>query len=97
MIYRCVNCGGNVLYDPESGHMKCQSCGELDCEENIASETPLICPSCGTNIVYRNEYGSAAKCPSCGLHIIRDDFVKYPYGADTVIPFKLSKEKRKKN
>lgn len=91
MIYRCVNCGGNVLYDPKSGHMKCQSCGGSDCEEVISSETPLICPACGTRIVYRNEYGSAAKCPSCGLHIIRDDFVKYPYGADTVIPFKLSK------
>ncbi len=91
MIYRCVNCGGNVLYDPQSGTMKCQSCGGTNCEENIASDTPLICPSCGTRIAYRTEYGSAARCPSCGLYIIRDDYVKYPYGADTVIPFKLSK------
>lgn len=91
MIYRCVNCGGNVLYDPQSGSMKCQSCGGTDCEENIESETPFVCPACGTAVTYRNEYGSATRCPSCGLYIIRDDYVKYPYGADTVIPFKLSR------
>ena len=50
MIYKCVNCGGNVVFDPQSGHMKCLSCGGSDCEQSIPSETPMICPSCGSHI-----------------------------------------------
>ena len=91
MIYKCVNCGGNVVFDPQSGHMKCLSCGGSDCEQSIPSETPMICPSCGSQITYRNEYGSAGKCPACGTFLIRDDFVVYPYGPDMILPFKLSK------
>lgn len=91
MIYRCVNCGGNVVYEPKSGCMKCQSCGGSNCEETIPSETPLVCPSCGSQIRYRNEYGSAGRCPSCGVYMIRDDFVAYPYGPDVILPFKVSK------
>ncbi len=91
MIYKCVNCGGNVVFDPQSGHMKCLSCGGSDCEQSIPSETPMICPSCGSQITYRNEYGSAGKCPACGTFLIRDDFVVYPYGPDMILPFKFSK------
>ena len=91
MIYKCMNCGGNVVYDPQSGHMKCMSCGGSDCEQSIPSETPMICPACGTQITYRNEYGSAGKCPACGVPIIRDDFIVYPYGPDVILPFKVSK------
>jgi len=86
-----MNCGGNVVYDPQSGHMKCMSCGGSDCEQSIPSETPMICPACGTQITYRNEYGSAGKCPACGVPIIRDDFIVYPYGPDVILPFKVSK------
>lgn len=97
MIYKCMNCGGNVVYDPQSGHMKCMSCGGSDCEQSIPSETPMICPACGTQITYRNEYGSAGKCPACGVPIIRDDFIVYPYGPDVILPLRCQNEMQKKS
>lgn len=90
MFFRCVNCGGNVVYDPQAGRMKCLSCGGTDCEEKIPAAEPSVCVNCGTQIPYK-EFTSATKCPSCGTYIIRDDKVTYPYGADLVLPFKLGK------
>lgn len=90
MFYRCVNCGGNVVYDPEKKRMKCLSCGEYDCQETVPSTSPMICSNCGSSIPF-SQYASASRCGACGTYVIRDDFVTYPYGADKVIPFQVSK------
>jgi DNA-directed RNA polymerase subunit RPC12/RpoP len=90
LIYKCVNCGGNVVYDPQSKHTKCLSCGGSDCEEVVTSETPVVCMNCGAQIPF-TEFGSATRCPSCGTYVIKDSMVSYPYGPDVVIPFNLSK------
>lgn len=90
MLYRCVNCGGNVVYDPTKKKMTCLSCGGNDCQEVVASEEPMICVNCGSQIPY-TEYQSAGRCPACGTYLLRDDKVNYPYGADMILPFKVSK------
>ena len=90
MLYRCVNCGGNVVYDPAKKKMVCLSCGGSDCQELVPSQEPVICINCGSQIPY-TEYQSAGRCPSCGTYLLRDDKVNYPYGADVILPFKISK------
>lgn len=90
LLYRCVNCGGNVVYDPAKKKMVCLSCGGSDCQELVPSQEPVICINCGSQIPY-TEYQSAGRCPSCGTYLLRDDKVNYPYGADVILPFKISK------
>lgn len=90
LIYRCMNCGGNVVYDPSKKKMICLSCGGADCQEVVPSPQPMVCNNCGSQIPY-TQFQSAGKCPSCGTYQLRDDKVSYPYGADVVLPFKISK------
>ena len=90
MIYRCVNCGGNVVYSPENRRMMCLSCGGFDCQEVVSGEKTTQCPNCNSTIPF-SEYGSAGRCPSCGTYVLRDEMVSYPYGADVILPFMLSK------
>lgn len=33
MLFRCRNCGGNVVYSPEKGKMYCPHCEGIDSEE----------------------------------------------------------------
>lgn len=90
MLYRCKNCGGNVVYDPEKKNMECLSCGGYDCEEVVESPQPVICINCGSQIPY-TEFQSAGRCPSCGTYLLRDDKISYPYGADVVLPFQITR------
>lgn len=90
MLYRCKNCGGNVVYDPAGKMMKCLSCGGNESQEMVPSTTPWTCTNCGSQIPF-SQYASASRCKACGTYVIRDDFVAYPYGADKVIPFKVTK------
>ena len=90
MLYRCVNCGGNVVYEPSKKKMICLSCGGDECQEVVPSQDPVICINCGSQIPY-TEFQSAGRCPACGTYLLRDDKVTYPYGADVVLPFKISK------
>ena len=90
MLYRCVNCGGNVVYEPSKKKMICLSCGGDERQEVVPSQDPVICINCGSQIPY-TEFQSAGRCPACGTYLLRDDKVTYPYGADVVLPFKISK------
>ena len=91
MIYRCVNCGGNVIYEPKEGKMKCLSCGGDECQEMIPAQLPDTCVNCGMQIPF-SQFASAGRCPACGTYLIRDNMVSYPYGPDIIIPFKISKQ-----
>ncbi len=90
MIYRCVNCGGNVVYEPQVKKMKCLSCGGNECQEEQPSQTPDICVNCGAQIPFK-KFDSAGRCPACGTYIIRDHMVANQYKPDLIIPFKISK------
>ncbi len=90
MIYRCKNCGGNVVFEPHEQKMKCLSCGGNECQEVVPTDYPDVCVNCGTRIPY-SQYASAGRCPSCGTYLIRDNMISYPYGPDLIIPFAISK------
>lgn len=91
MQFKCVNCGGNVVYDPKSGHMLCTSCHSVDTEEIVKQEDSYSCPSCGGKLTV-NEFTSATKCEYCGSYNIIDEKIVYPYGPDLVLPFRFTKE-----
>lgn len=33
MLFRCKNCGGNVVYSPDMGKMHCPHCDGIDSEK----------------------------------------------------------------
>lgn len=90
MIYRCKNCGGNVLYDPASKQMKCPSCDSIESQEIVPSQEPMACPNCNSPIEYRN-FGSAARCGACGTWVLNDVMVSPPHKINVSIPFKITK------
>ncbi len=95
MIFKCKNCGGNIVYDPDKGTMCCPHCEGLDTEEKIvSSESMVTCVSCGApmdSVVL--EHTSATKCPNCGTYVILDERVQGTYEPDLILPFRVSRNK----
>lgn len=91
MQFKCVNCGGNVVYDPKSGSMLCMSCNSVNTEEIVKQDDCYACPSCGAKLTV-NDFTSATKCEYCGSYNIIDEKITYPYGPDLVLPFRFTKE-----
>lgn len=92
MVFKCKNCGGQVVYNPIKKAMVCTSCDSIDSADIIESKTPRVCSSCGAQIEVK-KYTSATKCSSCGNFVILDSMISYPYGPDLVLPFLIDKEK----
>ena len=67
MQFKCVNCGGNVVYDPKSGSMLCMSCNSVNTEEIVKQDDCYACPSCGAKLTV-NDFTSATKCEYCGSY-----------------------------
>lgn len=95
MIFKCKNCGGNVVYSPEHKKMYCPYC---DCEESqeraMEECDKTFCPNCGGEITVE-EHTSALQCQYCDHYIILNDRVEGEYLPKKIIPFKLSKEMTK--
>ena len=56
----------------------------------MESPQPVICINCGSQIPY-TEFQSAGRCPSCGTYLLRDDKISYPYGADVILSFQITR------
>lgn len=94
MIFKCKNCDGNVLYNPEKGTMHCPFCDGLDCEEARPVPDMVMCPNCSGEIQVM-DITSASKCAYCGSYMIFDERVNGEYKPHLILPFKLGKEKVK--
>lgn len=97
MLFRCKNCGGNIVYDPDKKTMCCPHCDSLDSEEKV--DTPalvetykVVCGSCGAPVDIK-EHTSATRCPSCGNYFILDERVEGNFRPHLIIPFKISRNK----
>ncbi len=90
MLYRCKNCGGNVVYDPKSGHMKCPHCDGTDTQDEIKGESLTMCPNCGAPL-NPGEYQAAHRCAHCGIYLIVDERVEGTYTPHVILPFKIDK------
>ena len=92
MIFKCLNCGGNVVYSPERHQMYCPFCDSVESQEKKTENQSLVtCINCGGE-VHVNEFTSASKCPYCDNYIIYDERVTGQYQPKLIIPFNLGKE-----
>ena len=94
MIFKCKNCGGNVVYSPEKKKMVCPFCdGEGDYARKDKETTYglEVCPECGGTIPVE-EYDSAMKCPYCDNSVIFNERVEGEYLPKFIIPFQLGKD-----
>lgn len=93
MIFKCKNCGGNVIYSPEKKGMFCPYCESEASEEcRTHGETEIkFCPDCGGELPVM-EHTSALQCPYCDNFLILDGRVQGEYRPKTIIPFKMGKE-----
>lgn len=92
MFYRCKNCGGNVLYDPDKKKMVCDSCQSEDSAQLIRQEKFHICNNCGGQLEV-GEHTLAARCPYCKTSIILEDRMEEAYEPHLVLPFQIDKHK----
>ena len=96
MIFKCKNCGGNVVYSPEKKKMYCPFCDSEDSEErkDYAKGEMTICPECGGEVPVF-EHTSATQCPYCDNYIILNERVEADYLPKMLIPFRMGKEQCK--
>lgn len=98
MYFKCINCGGNVVYSPERKTMFCPFCeseksGELS---NGTSPEMTICPNCGGEITVE-QHTSATQCPYCDSYLILNERVEGEYLPKMILPFQLGKESCKQS
>ncbi|MBO4981649.1 MAG: hypothetical protein J6C84_07115 [Lachnospiraceae bacterium] len=93
MIFKCKNCGGNVVYSPEKHKMFCPYCDSEDSEErsDAVSSGIQICPNCGGEVPV-GEHTSATQCPYCDNYLIFNERVEGEYAPAHIIPFQIGKE-----
>lgn len=96
MIFKCKNCGGNVVYSPSRLAMFCPYCDSLGSEEKQqARQGTTVCANCGGEL-HISDFTSASQCPYCKNYIIFDERVEGEYTPHLILPFKLDKETVKK-
>lgn len=96
MIFKCKNCGGNVIYSPERHKMYCPYCDSEESEQKQTEEQSLVtCINCGGELQV-GEFTSASRCPYCDNYIIFDERVTGAYEPQLILPFVFSKDMTKK-
>ena len=77
ITYKCPNCGGSVVYDPESRLFACEYClskfaqGEFSGDEQSAGNESNVQPEVQEPKMEQNMM--LYRCPSCGAEIITDE------------------------
>ena len=92
MIYKCKNCGGNVVYNPDKQKMYCPHCDGIDSEEEVKSSEMTVCANCGAP-VEMSPYTSALRCEHCGAYTIVEERVEGERTPHLILPFKISRDK----
>lgn len=97
MFYKCANCGGNVVYNPEKQRMICPYCDSPDSEQRTEGDKDemVLCPNCGGELVY-DQYTSAFRCSYCDTGLILTPRIDGQYRPKRMIPFRMGKEMCKK-
>ncbi|MDL2300742.1 hypothetical protein LJC58_00110 [Lachnospiraceae bacterium OttesenSCG-928-D06] len=95
MIFKCKNCGGNVLYHPEKKAMCCPYCDSINKEEPSAGTGDIhVCPDCGGSLLIE-EHTSASRCPYCENYIIFEERTSGSFTPKFLIPFQYSRDRVK--
>lgn len=91
MLFKCRNCGGNVVYEPSRGIMYCPHCEGEDSEDRIDNHSMTQCVNCGAPIEVK-EYISACRCEHCGSYLVLNERVEGMYEPHMILPFCVSKQ-----
>lgn len=100
--YKCPSCGSDMTFDPKSGGLSCQSCGE---HENIETYPEQLittifsedeakeyhCENCGAVLLTLAET-TATSCSFCGAGVVIADRLSGHLAPAKVILFTISKE-----
>lgn len=102
-MYKCKNCGGELIYSVKDKQLKCESCNSLFSIEDIIDEeenaetmdmTLFTCPSCGGEL-YSNSNTAASFCSFCGASVtLTQKLVKWKK-PKAIIPFTVTREEAK--
>lgn len=109
MASRCINCGGILEYDIDSGKVKCQHCDSLYDAESFKVKTAaeeyedlshykatiFVCPNCGAEIA-STELDSVNYCMYCGSFVTLESQLTQIEKPEWIIPFSKTKEDCKK-
>ncbi len=91
MFFRCVNCGGCVVYNPKTKRMYCPHCEGEDCGEQKMQGTMEVCTNCGAPIEV-GQYTSASKCEYCDTYLIHEERIQGLYKPHLILPFMIDKD-----
>ena len=91
MLYKCKNCGGNVVYEPNKGVMYCPHCDGKNSEDRIDNSSMTQCINCGAPIAVK-DYTSACRCEHCGSYLVLNERVEGMYEPHMILPFRICKE-----
>lgn len=94
MIFKCQNCGGNVIYSPDKGAMFCPHCEGIESQQKMTGDSEGVCVNCGAPLE-PGEFTSASKCEHCGNYIVFDKRVEGMYRPNLILPFKIGKQNAK--
>ncbi len=105
MGFRCVNCGGNIVFDIDSQSMKCQHCGSMippdqfevknsSTGEDISESelTLFTCGSCGAEL-HGTQESQVGFCPYCGGQSLLQSKKGGKSMPERIIPFQVSKKR----
>ncbi|MBR1772112.1 MAG: hypothetical protein IJ747_08800 [Lachnospiraceae bacterium] len=97
MIFKCANCGGNVVYSPEKKKMVCPYCESEESQQiqYAGYKQITICPDCSGEVPV-DEFTAATQCPYCSNYLILDERVEGAFLPKQMIPFRMGKETCKK-
>lgn len=90
MLFKCKNCGGNVVYEPMRAKMFCPHCESIDSEDIIQGGSLTQCVNCGAPVQVR-KYTSADRCGHCGSYLVFNERVEGVYEPHMILPFRISK------
>lgn len=91
MLFKCKNCGGNVIYEPGRGHMYCPHCGSEESQDTVQGSSMTQCINCGAPVEVK-EYTSACKCEHCGSYLVFNERVEGIYEPHMILPFRVNKD-----
>lgn len=99
ITYKCPNCDGGLVFDPQTGTYACEYClskftqEEIEKEQSTEESEAVVyhCPSCGAEII-TEETTAATFCFYCHNPVVLSGKLEGTYLPDGVIPFQITKE-----
>lgn len=105
-MYKCENCGGDLIFDPKSQQMKCKSCNtlfpidinrdkDIEVEEDGSmSADVFVCPNCGGQLIGATE-SIVDFCPYCGTQVQTKTEKIMKKMPEAIVPFSITKDQCK--